>query len=138
MNSNERSSTSEQSLSSNSSVGSFNDFGLPSVSDSGSDISGVEFGQEGKYISQNETATFVRVRETYTDHSTIDVHTLKDYAEANFGSVNIEVMNSKQKVIKTISTAWSHQTVMLTKFLFHMNMAFTKADFLKHLCLHKV
>ena len=124
----ERSSTSEQSLSSNSSAGSFNDFGLPSFSDSGSDISSVEFGQEGKDFSQNEAATFLRVRETYTaDHSTIDVHTLKDYAEANFGSVNIDVKNSKKNV-KTISITWSHQTVMLTKFISHMNTQFNMAD----------
>ncbi|XP_028401436.1 unconventional myosin-VIIa-like isoform X2 [Dendronephthya gigantea] len=101
------SSISRPTLSSFSSVGSSNDFGLPSRSDSGaSDMCNVEFALENNNSSQNVETTLKQICEPYKDSSR-DVHTLEEFARMNFttGNSNTELNEYDQPVY-----IWSHQT----------------------------
>ncbi|CAB4023868.1 unconventional myosin-VIIb, partial [Paramuricea clavata] len=107
------SSTSRPSLASFSSMGSSNDFGLPSRTNSGvSDICNVEFALENNNSPQNNETTLKRICETYKDSSK-DVHTLEEYSKRNFTPGN----SSKDKWRKNGQPAciWSHQTEPLNE-----------------------
>lgn len=98
-------------MSSFSSEGSSNDFGLPSRGDSGaSDMCNVEFALplENNNSSQNIETTLKRICEPYKDSSR-DVHTLKEFARMNIttGNSNIEKWKKNGQTVYI----WSHQTV---------------------------
>lgn len=100
------SSASRPSLSSISTNGSSNEFGLPSRKGSCfSDVSNVEFTVENKNSPQNNATTLNRICESYKD-TYKDTHTLEDYASMNFTHGNYESKTNGQSVC-----TWAHQTV---------------------------
>ena len=105
------SSTSHPSVSSFSSFGSSNDFGLPPRNDSGSnasDICNVEYALENNNSPENNETTLKRICETYKDSSR-DVHTLEGYARIHFTPVNSNMEEWKKNEQSTC--IWSYQTV---------------------------